>query len=339
MTEPITAPMPQPMPAPATELKSDPKSVPKIAPMHPSAMALPPGMHVLERGWLSSNNIVFQDAQRAVIVDTGYCAHAEQTLQLVRHLLKDRPLDAIYNTHLHSDHCGGNHILQQHYPAVRTHVPVAEMPRLQHWDRMQLSFDATGQRCDPFHAEAVVRPGDRIDLGGMAWEALYAPGHHPYCYLLYCPKHRILISADALWEKGFGVVFPALDGYGGFDEVRATLDMIDDLSPALVIPGHGKPFTHVQQALKEAYSRVAYLEADPARNAQNGIKVLLKFLLMERQAIPLADVPRLLQGIPLVKAANRNFLNFGDIHLAHWAVTQLQRAGAATIEQQMLVNL
>ena len=309
------------------------------ADMAAPAFALPPGMQVLERGWLSSNNIVFQDAQRAVIVDTGYCTHAEQTLQLVRHLLKDRPLDAIYNTHLHSDHCGGNSILQQHYPSVRTHVPVAELPRLQNWERMRLSFDATGQRCDAFHAEAAVKPGERIVLGGMDWEALYAPGHHPYCYLLYCAEHRILISADALWEKGFGVVFPALDGYGGFAEVRDTLDMIDDLSPSLVIPGHGKPFTNVKQALKEAYSRVAYLEADPVRNAQNGIKVLLKFLLMERQAIPLAEVPKLLQGIPLVRAANRNFMNYGDIHLAHWAVTQLQRAGAAKIDQHMLLNI
>lgn len=301
-------------------------------------IALPAGMHVLERGWLSSNNILFQDEQRAVIVDTGYCAHAQQTLQLVRHLLNDRPLDAIYNTHLHSDHCGGNHLLQQHYPAVRTHVPVAELARIKQWDRMKLTFDATGQQCDPFRADAAVHPGDRIVLGGLEWEALYAPGHHPYSYLLYEREQRILISADALWEKGFGVVFPALDGYGGFGEVRATLDMIDDLSPALVIPGHGKPFTDVKQALKEAYSRVAYLEADPTRNAQNGIKVLLKFLLMERQTIPLADVPKLLQSIPLVKAANRNFLNYGDIHLAHWAVTQLQRAGAATVNAQLLIN-
>ena len=326
MTEPMTSTTPPSATAPVT------------APDAPPSAILPPGMQVLERGWLSSNNIVFQDAQRAVIVDTGYCSHAEQTLQLVRHVLKDRPLDAIYNTHLHSDHCGGNHLLQQHYPAARTHVPVAELPRLQHWDRMRLNFDATGQRCEPFHAEAAVHPGDKIMLGGMAWEALYAPGHHPYCYLLYCAAHRILISADALWEKGFGVVFPALDGYGGFAEVRDTLDMIDDLSPALVIPGHGKPFTNVKQALQDAYSRVAYLEADPARNAQNGIKVLLKFLLMEKQAIPLAEVPRLLQSIPLVKAANRNFLNYGDIHLAHWAISQLQRAGAAVVEQQMLVN-
>ncbi len=301
-------------------------------------IVLPAGMHVLQRGWLSSNNIVFIDEQSTAIVDTGYCAHAEQTLQLLRHLLQDRPLDAIYNTHLHSDHCGGNHLLQKHYAAVRTHVPVGELPRLKQWERMKLSFDATGQRCDVFHAEAAVHPGERILLGGLEWEALYAPGHHPYCYLLYCHEHRILISADALWEKGFGVVFPALDGYGGFGEVRATLDMIDDLAPAVVIPGHGKPFTNVKQALKEAYSRVAYLEADPTRNAQNGIKVLLKFLLMERQSIPLAEVPRLLQSIPLVKAANRNFLNYGDIHLAHWAVTQLLRASAAKIDQQLLVD-
>ncbi len=301
-------------------------------------VALPPGMHVLQRGWLSSNNIVFIDPDRTVIVDTGYVAHAEQTLQLVRHLLQGRPLDAIYNTHLHSDHCGGNHLLQQAYPALRTHVPVAEMGRVKNWERMKLGFEATGQRCDPFRADAPVNPGDRIALGGLEWEALYAPGHHPYSYLLYNHEQRILISADALWEKGFGVVFPALDGYGGFSEVRATLDMIDDLSPALVIPGHGKPFTGVKQALKEAYSRVAYLEADPARNAQNGIKVLLKFLLMERQAIPLSEVPGLLKSIPLVKAANRNFLNYGDIHLAHWAVTQLQRAGAAAVDGLLLRN-
>lgn len=302
-------------------------------------MKLPQGMHVLERGWLSSNNIVFIGHERTAIVDTGYCTHREQTLALVRHLLKDRPLDAIYNTHLHSDHCGGNAVLQSHYPAVRTHVPAAELPRLRYWRRMQASFEATGQRCDPFRADAAVHPGDTLILADLEWQALFAPGHHPYCYLLYNAAHGILISADALWEKGFGVVFPALDSPGGFRETRATLDMIDDLQPKIVIPGHGRPFTGVGQALKEAYSRIAYLEADPVRNAQNGIKVLLKFLLMERQAIRLADVPRLLSGIPLVEAANRNYMNYGAIHLAHWAITQLRRVGALEIEGDMLINV
>ena len=302
-------------------------------------MKFPKSMQVLERGWLSSNNVLFVGKHRTAIVDTGYCTHKEQTLALIRHVLKDRPLDAIYNTHLHSDHCGGNQLLQKTWPDLRTYVPAAEFSRVNNWSRMKPTFDATGQRCDQFHADAIVNPGDEIELGDLTWKALYAPGHHPYSYLLYNERYGILISADALWEKGFGVVFPALDGYGGFKEVRATLDMIDDLQPALVVPGHGRPFADVKQALKEAYSRIAYLEGDPARNAQNGIKVLLKFLLMERQRIKLTEVPALLSAIPLVTAANRNYMHYGLIHLTHWAITQLRRAGALAVEEEFLVNL
>lgn len=302
-------------------------------------MKLPSTMQVLERGWLSSNNIVFIDDERAAVVDTGYSTHAEQTLELVQAALKGRRLDAIYNTHLHSDHCGGNHILQQHYPKVHTAIPAAEIHRVQRWDTTSLSFDATGQRCDPFHAEEGVKPDQKIRLGGLDWTALCAPGHHPYCFLLFCEKHGILISADALWQKGFGVIFPALDSWAGFRETRATLDMIEALDVRLVIPGHGKPFTEVQDAIEAAHSRINYLEADPLRNAQNGIKVLVKFMLMDRQRIKLAEVPKLLANIPLIQSANRRHMNFGNIHLAHWVITQLKRVGAVKVDGNYLVNI
>ena len=74
-------------------------------------MKLPDSIHVLERGWLSSNNIVFVGKDKTAIVDTGYCTHENQTLTLLRHVLKGRALNEIYNTHLHADHCGGNTIL------------------------------------------------------------------------------------------------------------------------------------------------------------------------------------------------------------------------------------
>lgn len=302
-------------------------------------MKLPESLHVLERGWLSSNNIAFIGKDRTAIVDTGYCIHQEQTLMLVRHLLKGRPLDAIYNTHLHSDHCGGNTILQKNYPMVRTFVPAAELNRVQNWERTQLMFEATGQHCERFRADGVVHAGEKILLGDLEWAALCAPGHHPYSYVLFCETHGILISADALWEKGFGVVFPALDGLSGFRETRATLQMIEALDVRIVIPGHGKPFTDVKKAIEVAHSRIDYLEADPLRNAQNGIKVLLKFLLMERQRIKLSEVPKLLNSIPLVKSANQRHMNFGEIHLAHWAITQLRRAGALDVEDNYLIDV
>jgi len=161
---------------------------------------LPSSMQVLERGWLSSNNIVFIGADQTAIVDTGYASHAQQTLELVQQLLKGRKLDTIYNTHLHSDHCGGNKILQDHY-AVRTVVPAAEMVKVQQWDRTVLSFQATGQACERFTAEGVMHAGEQLRLGDLDWRVLAAPGHDPHSVVLYCEQERILISADALWEK------------------------------------------------------------------------------------------------------------------------------------------
>eukprot|EP01034_Spumella_vulgaris_P013337 gene13337-17005_t len=50
------------------------------------------------------------DPGGAVLVDTGYCTHAAQTEALVGHALDaaGEKLRLIVNTHLHSDHCGGN---------------------------------------------------------------------------------------------------------------------------------------------------------------------------------------------------------------------------------------
>ena len=49
---------------------------------------LPASVRVLERGWLSSNNVLlFDDDGQATIVDTGYVTHRDQTVALVRHAL------------------------------------------------------------------------------------------------------------------------------------------------------------------------------------------------------------------------------------------------------------
>ena len=88
----------------------------------PSSL-LPPDIRVFERGWLSSNNILLLGQDNTALVDSGYASHAPQTLALVASALGDRPLDQLVNTHLHSDHCGGNAALQSHYPALRTAIP------------------------------------------------------------------------------------------------------------------------------------------------------------------------------------------------------------------------
>ena len=298
---------------------------------------LPATMRVFERGWLSSNNVLFIGAHETALVDSGYLSHAPQTLALVDHALGGRRLDRLLNTHLHSDHCGGNAALQARY-GCHTAIPVAEAAKVRAWDVDALSYHATGQRCERFGFDATLAPGDRLVLGDLEWDVLGAPGHDPHSLVFHCAREGILISADALWQNGFGVIFPELDGESGFAEARATLGMIDGLDVRLVIPGHGKPFTDVKPALARASARVDFLEADPRRNAENAVKVMLKFLLLERQQIPMADIAAMFDSVPVLANARARYFDQDAPALAEWAVHSLVRAGAARREGAVLHN-
>lgn len=298
---------------------------------------LPPAVQVFERGWLSSNNILLTSRLDATLVDTGYVTHAAQTLSLVRHALQDRPLDRIVNTHLHSDHCGGNAALRAAY-GCRIAIPAAECAKVDAWDEDALSFRATAQQCPRFTYDDTLEPDRHLRMGELDWQALAAPGHDPHALLLWCEEAGILISGDALWQNGFGVVFPELAGEPGFHDLRATLDLIATLDVKVVIPGHGAPFDDVAAALGRAYSRLDYLAADPVRNAENAAQVLLKFLLLERRRVPLADVEALCATVPLLVLARERFLHGSSDELATRLVQALVKAGAARVEGDTLVD-
>lgn len=300
------------------------------------ALRLPATMRVFERGWLSSNNVLFTGPQSA-LVDSGYVTHAAQTLALVDHALEGRPLARLLNTHLHSDHCGGNAALQARY-RCHTLIPAAEADKVRAWDEDALSFRATGQQCPRFAFDGTLAAGVTIELGGLPWQALGAPGHDPHALLLYCAVEGILISGDALWENGFGVLFPELAGEPGLKEQAATLDLIDSLHARIVIPGHGAMFGDPAQALARARSRLDYLAHDPRRTAQNAVKVMLTFLLLERRQVALDGVPQLLASIPVVERARLDYLGMEHAELADWAVRALVRAGAARVDGGLLLT-
>ena len=254
--------------------------LPTIAPMvidHPVLH----GLTVLERGWLSSNNVLLAgDGGGAALIDSGHCLHAAQTVQLVRHGLRGERLACVVNTHLHSDHCGGNAALQRAFGAA-VFVPPGHWQAARDWDEEALTYAPTRQTCERFEPNGTVLPGETLRFGRRAWDVLAAPGHDPHSVVLFDATHGVLISADALWENGFGVVFPELAGEPGFDEVEATLDLIASLDARWVIPGHGAPFTDVPGALQRARARLDAMRRHPARHDRHAAKVLLKYHLME----------------------------------------------------------
>lgn len=271
---------------------------------------LPDDILVLERGWLSSNNILLLDDDRddAILIDTGYVSHADQTLALVEQALQGRRLRAIVNTHLHSDHCGGNAALASRHGAP-IWVPQAEYQAALDWDPERLSFQVTGQRCDRFVPSGALKPGDTLQQGRRHWEVIAAPGHDPHALMLFDAHDGLLISADALWENGFGVVFPELIGEPGFDDVRATLELIRSLRARRVLPGHGSVFDDVHAAVERALAKLAGFEANPVRHAWHAAKVLVKFHLLEVRCQTVPKLLAWLDATPYVRLLHQRYFS------------------------------
>lgn len=260
------------------------------------------GLTVLERGWLSSNNVLLHGGGAgATLVDSSHVLHGAQTVALLRRALDGEPLRRLVNTHLHSDHCGGNAAVQRAL-GCRITVPAASWAAAHQWDEEALSYRATGQRCERFVPDDALAPGQALTVAGRRWDVLAAPGHDPQSVMLFDAAQGVLISADALWEHGFGVVFPELDGQQAFGAVAEVLDLIESLDARCVIPGHGAPFTDVAGALQRARQRLQAFRADPARHARHAIKVLVKYHLMEERQQAWAEFEAWFGAVPLCRA-------------------------------------
>jgi glyoxylase-like metal-dependent hydrolase (beta-lactamase superfamily II) len=173
-------------------------------------------------------------------------------------------LDVLINTHLHSDHCGGNSLLQNNYVDLQILVPSTQFAQVNAWDEDALTFQLTGQLCPIGFTPQDLLFRECLSAYMVFLGQHYASkGHDDDSLIFFQPEHGILISADALWENGFSVVFPEFLGGRGFEEVSQTYDLIESLHPKVVVPGHGAMFNDVHKALSLSRQRLEYFQNHP----------------------------------------------------------------------------
>jgi glyoxylase-like metal-dependent hydrolase (beta-lactamase superfamily II) len=90
--------------------------------------------------------------------------------------------------------------------------------------------------------DTVVNDGDVIEVGGRRWTCVYTPGHARSHVCLWSESDRVLISGDHLLPA----ITPHIDFKRGEDDPLgdfiASLEKVEALAPAIVLPGHGHPF-------------------------------------------------------------------------------------------------
>ena len=295
---------------------------------------LPDSIRVVVRGWLNSNQVVLRAPGDNVVVDSGYSAHREKTLELLAAALDREPLERLINTHCHTDHIGGNAAIASAY-GCRVTIPEGEVKNVEPWTPQSVWMREFDQRADPFRFDDTIAAGDMFDAAGFEWQAHAAPGHDMDALVFFEPSHRILISGDALWRDGMGLVWPTEGPNPHIAAAREALATIERLDPAVVIPGHGEPFADAPAAIAAVRSRLDAFDADPRRNARHVAKVLFVFALLERGAMPAAQVAAYLARVPCYEDLAR--LAGTDMRaLAELLVADLSRAGAIRVRDGVL---
>jgi glyoxylase-like metal-dependent hydrolase (beta-lactamase superfamily II) len=289
--------------------------------------ALPASVRVIVRDWLSANHVLLLEPGANVLVDTGYVSRVQETLKLLREPmhLGEAALNLIVNTHCHSDHMGGNAALARAFGA-HVAVPVGEAPLIDAWDTRRLLLDYADQRAERFTIDEMLRPSHSYQWGGLRWDAIAAPGHDMGALVFYCAAEGLLISGDALWENGFGILLA--NEQEALGATRATLETLAGLDVRLVIPGHGPPFVDYKGALERAFARLDALASDPQRAARSVLKALLSFTLLDRGRLPLSTLATYLDGVPIYREYNALYFGMSPQALADLLVSDLARAGA-----------
>ena len=156
-----------------------------------------------------SDNYIFllhdRDRNIAAVVDPGLAQPVLQQLQAL-----GTPLTAIFNTHHHNDHIGGNSELLQRFPYAKVYAGIKDRGRIP-------------------GAEVFLEDGDRVSFAAQTAQIFFVPGHTKAHIAYYFPPNHPkengeLFCGDTLFAGGCGRISESTP-----DQMLASLNKLQAL--------------------------------------------------------------------------------------------------------------
>ncbi|MFB7611099.1 MBL fold metallo-hydrolase [Streptomyces gardneri] len=290
-----------------------------------STPALPSWLTWWQRPFPDANTLLLHGRQPA-LVDTGFVGHADETAAWAH--AHAGHVDLVVNTHWHSDHVGGNALLQARGAAIAAGTPEAEA--ITRRDPGCCAAEYLDQPVAPYEVDIPLDDGRILRLGDADWEVVHTPGHTPGHLALWQPEERLLVVGDALSDYDVGWVALALDGPDAATTALASLQRMADLAPRVILPSHGPIPADPPAAFAAALRRAQRLVDDPAGAVWYGARRILAFALMIRDGIPADEIEPYLHARAWLNDAAHQ-LDIPPETLATELVTTMLRSGAVLL--------
>jgi len=264
-------------------------------PVGVTRVPVPIGMNSIE----SVNVYVLADGDRVTLVDCGVwrpspedgLAPLERGLEGAGYALRD--ISRLVVTHAHIDHYGlAGRLMELTGAELWMHAMTdLDCEKYRHPDtaraRRRDTYADHGipdseldllagslSRWMPYlhsvvEASTRLRGGESVRIGERTWQVVHTPGHSLGHVCLWSAEDRLLFSGDHLLPG----VTPPVTFERGFDAdpLRSYLDSLQkiaELDPALVLPGHGRPF-------HDGRRRIEVIQRNKLRRMQ-GIRELIE---------------------------------------------------------------
>jgi glyoxylase-like metal-dependent hydrolase (beta-lactamase superfamily II) len=197
---------------------------------------------VIEEPWFVQSYLI-NGKTNSALLDTGM--GFLNIRSAIEPLLKDHV--AVFNTHWHFDHIGGNALFNNiGIAADETHLIVRDIPNSElsqmlgpGFESEEFSlpsdFDLEDYTIKGSQASFTIKGGDRFDLGGRTLEAIATPGHTHGSMSFLDRDARILFVGDFVYQDTFFVQFEDSDiaeYIQSLEKMIARMDEFDSIYAA-----------------------------------------------------------------------------------------------------------
>jgi glyoxylase-like metal-dependent hydrolase (beta-lactamase superfamily II) len=189
------------------------------------------------------NTYIIYDSEscETAIIDCGALFPQEE--ETIKQFIANNNLTVKYllNTHLHLDHCFGNHWASQYF-GIQPAAHADDQPLLTRMADQLRMFNLPFQ-VTPQPLGSLLNDGDTLQLGSHTIQVIHTPGHSLGGLCFYIPSIQWLISGDTLFAGSIGRT--DLEGGSYSTLIKSIQTKIMTLpETTIVYPGHG-PYTTI----------------------------------------------------------------------------------------------